>query len=125
METSCPHCGKPLDHERCDVHEIDMESAAVELVLAQMARIYRTATGKAYATSGDGDTDAIRLNLFEWNDRDSPADSMTVSGILKNWKRYVEMSGERADVETFFYTWLPASKESAEVIPFRPRYSQA
>jgi uncharacterized protein Usg len=116
----CPHCGKPLKVDSDEIFDIDMESAAVELVLAQMARIYRVSTAKAYATDGDRDIEAIRLNLFIWNDVDSAADSLTVSGILKKWKQYLESVGERASVEYFFYHWLPASKSEAQVIPFRP-----
>lgn len=121
----CPHCGKPLAMEQDDYYDIDMESAAIELVLAQMARIYRSTTSKAYATSGDGDIEAIRNNLFVWNDDESPADNMTVSGILREWKQYLACVSERGSVEHFFYNWLPSSKDEAEVIPFRPRCSGA
>jgi len=124
MKSNCPHCGKPLDLDHSEMYDIDLESAAVELVLSQMARIYRHSTNLAYATIGDRDLDAIRLNLFVWNEEESPADSLTVSGILKKWKQYVDMSGERAEIEEFFYSWLPATQESAQVIPFRQRFSQ-
>ena len=121
MIVTCSKCGEKLDLNE-HLFKMNADGALIELLFAQMARIFRQEFKVVYATKGESDIDALRLLLQTYKDDDEKVSAAAIAEINETWSRYLRKSGSTGDVNDFVYTWLPEENgDSSRVIPFRPR----
>jgi hypothetical protein len=118
----CPHCGKRISIEEA-VFRLDHETALLELILAQMAKVYRTEFGKGFPTEGESDLEALQQLFVTVKESDDRLTIDSVARILEFWQEYLKTQGTRGTIDEFVFTWLPSQDPGAKVIPFRPRGS--
>ena len=121
MIVTCSKCGEKLDLDQ-HLFKMNSDGALLELLLAQMARVFRQEFKVVYVTDGESDIDALRLLLQTYKGDDDKVSAAAINSINESWSRYLRKSGSTGNVNDFVYKWLPDENgDSSRVIPFRPR----
>ena len=121
MNKKCPHCGKEFSLET-ELFDVSPESALFELILAQMAKAYRSEFNHGFPTEGSPDLEALEQLFMSLKDEHDKVSMDSVSQILALWKEYLLKKGKRASISDFIFQWIPSQEPGAKVIPFRPRF---
>lgn len=121
MIVTCSKCGETLNLTE-HLFKMNAEAALIELLFAQMARIFRREFDIAYATEGETDVDALRVLMQSYKEKDDGISPASLTEIGEAWGGYLRKNGSNGTVQDFVYNWPPdESGDASRVIPFRPR----
>jgi len=95
---------------------LDEETAALEIILAQFSRSFRTKFGCAYPTTGEEDLHT----LYRLSEQCLRGGKVHVAKLLRLWLLYLATAGKDATIAGF-ESWFARYTGTAHIIRFPDR----